>query len=184
MTWACEQQRATPPPLPEARPRRCRAGTLSGRVRQHLSCSAYYPGRNSFVLNAQQTQMDTNYVQSSQAPATQQDILVSALGCQQCGPGPRGRNPSSTVLATLGLNCPHRGVFCAPLCPWTAVTWAPCGWTSGGFSHWKHLGEGGRQKRSWVFLLSSCQCSGGIYTHSAHSPENSPSPPVFFQWLI
>ena len=60
----------------------------------------------------------------------------------------------------------------------------PVGWISGGFSHRKHHGEGGKQKRSWVSLLRSCQCCGRIYTHSAHSPEKSPSTPVSFQWLI
>lgn len=60
----------------------------------------------------------------------------------------------------------------------------PIGWTCGGFSHRKHHSEGRRQKRSWGCLLSSRQCCGRIYTHSAHSPENSASTPVSFQWLF
>lgn len=111
----CEQQGAT---LPSQRPDLAAAGLghslqvppldsgwrtptpacgprVLEELRQHLSCSAYYPGRNSFVLNARQTQTDTNSVQSSQAPATQQDILVLALGGQWCGLGPRGRIPPS-----------------------------------------------------------------------------------------
>lgn len=48
-------------------------------LRQHLVMFCLLPRKEQLVLNARQTQTDTNSVQSSQAPATQQDILVLAL---------------------------------------------------------------------------------------------------------
>ena len=124
------------------------------------------------------------------------DILVLALGHQQCGPGSCRQLATeagpSTVLAMLCLPRSHPGAFSTPLCPsrlspMDYITWAPCRLNSWwGLADQRHQREAGRRKRREVGSFSSAPaCASTVVTSTLtpptplYSPVSSPSNQVF-----
>lgn len=113
------------------------------------------------------------------------DILVLALGRQQCGPGSchqlAPEAGPSTVLAVLCLPRSQPGAFSTPLCPSRlspvdCITWAPCRLDSCRLDSWwgladqRHQREAGRQKRREVGSFSSAPARTSTAVPSTLTP--------------